>query len=275
MFGIIIIVVIKWFVVVSWWKVDLQVITEAQSNRVPLSVSSLTWQPPLHTGKSLVGPERWDIWPSVEWHRSNMCSMTDKSCQPSKVAHQSPDYVWVNNGWHVLDSHFHFRKQTQEAGSKSRCSSFASWFMSLILKNAKPARESWPLMQEAAGVIHHSAGVHPACTKYTYIKLALKQSLYWWIYWSTDHRCYYGAMFYHTSAASFHSNRMLILLLRATCTGHHSFIHLWRSSLAHLYSEYYLLLAHLAYPSKAMVVPPCICSYDTFFSSAISEMCHS
>lgn len=119
-------------------------------------------------------------------------------------------------------------------------------------------------------VIHRSAGVHPACTEYTYIKLALKHSLYWWIYWSTDHRCYYGAMFYHTSAASFHSNRMLILLLRATCTGHHSFIHLWRSSLAHLYSEYHLLLAHLAYPSKAMVVPPCICSYDTIF-----EMCHS
>lgn len=84
-----------------------------------------------------------------------------------------------------------------------------------------------------------------------------------------------SVLLWNTSAASFHSNRMLILLLRATCTGHHSFIHLWRSSLVHLYSEYYLLLAHLAYPSKAMVVPPCICSYDTFFSSAISEMCHS
>lgn len=195
--------------VLSWCKWFIQ-FTLNLKLQIPLwriwrvSVSSLTWQPPLHTGKSLVGPERWDIWPWVEWHRSNMCSMADKSCQPAR---------WCTS--HLIVSGWTMAGMT--------------WIVIFILESrhrkSDQSQDVPHLLPDSwVWLIHRSAGLHPACTGWTQglyqgssetiLLLRMNLLINWLsvVLWS-----------YHTTAASFHSNRMLILL-RATCTEHHSFI---------------------------------------------------
>lgn len=112
---------------------------------------SLTWQPPLHTGESPGGTERWDIWPLVEWQRSNMCNTSDKSEQPTRW-HIRRTFTWLCLSKLCYDLIVFFisgiRHRQPDHPQDVAAVHLPTWFASLNLTNAKPVRESWPLCCE-------------------------------------------------------------------------------------------------------------------------------